>query len=217
LEWDLSFPGPDVVDDAVMSLSGTGGFPAPPGQYRVRLSTGEWSVEQSFEVRKDPRADVTQEDLQAQFELAKQVRDRLTEVHDAIRKIRSTRSQLSDVIDRAEAADVEGDVSSIQSTAEQIQEQLTSIEEQLVQTKNESRQDPINFPPKLDNQLAYLYTHINGFYGRPTEGTYERFDDLEDEIEAPLSRLSEILNSDVSELNRFLAKQDVLHVTPSSK
>jgi len=213
MTWDLTYPGPDVVDDAVMSLSSTGGLSAPPGTYHVRLATDGWSAEEGLEVRKDPReTDVSESDLRAQFELAKQVRDRLTEVHDTIRTIRSIRSQLADITERIEGADVEMDVESVRSTAEQIQEELTAIEKELMQTKNESRQDPINFPPQLDNQLAYLYTHVNGAYGRPTEGSYERLEDLEEIIEPHLSRLREILNTDVRDFNRRLDEEGLPHI-----
>jgi hypothetical protein len=83
-----------------------------------------------------------------------------------------------------------------------------------MQTKNESRQDPINFPPQLDNQWAYLYTHIIGAYARPTEGTYQRFDDLVAETEPLLARLQTILSDDVAALNAALRSADVPPVQP---
>jgi len=75
------------------------------------------------------------------------------------------------------------------------------VEEELIQTQNEDSQDPLNFPPKLDNQLVYLYGHVNGAYGRPTQGSYQRFDDLEALLLPHLDRLHEIFESDVAAFN----------------
>lgn len=214
--WRLEYPGPTVVDDAVMSLSDTGGLPAPPGRYRVRLTVGDWSAEETFDVQKDPRENnVSTADLQAQFDLGRQVRDRLTEVHDTIRTIRSIRSQLADVVDRVEQSDTAPPVvDSIRTTADRIQAELTDIEEALIQTKNESPQDPINFPPQLDNQWAYLYTHVKSLYARPTEGTYERFDDLEAKTESQFVRLQSVFD-DLTALNARLEKEAIPHVSSS--
>ena len=214
--WDLTYPGPDVVDDAVMSLSTTGDFPAPPGRYRARLEVGDWSAEQSFEVRMDPRVDdVTEEDLRARFTLARKTRDRLTEVHDAIRTLRAVRTQAADAVDRAADAGVApAAADTIRARAERIRRASTDLETTLMQTKNESPQDPINFPPQLDNQWAYLYTHIIGAYARPTEGTYERFDDLAARTEPLLARVEALLKEDVAALNAALRSADVLAVQP---
>ena len=43
---------------------------AAPGTYQVRLTVGEQSQTVSFDLVKDPRVDATQEDFDAQFELA---------------------------------------------------------------------------------------------------------------------------------------------------
>jgi len=212
--WPLDYPGPSVTDDAVMSLSDTGGLPAPPGQYRIRLRVGEWSAERQFTVEKDPReTDVSVADLQAQFDLGRQVRDRLTEVHDTIRTLRSVRAQLERAVERVEnTGSAEPVVDSIRTRASQLQTRLTDVEEALIQTKNESPQDPINFPPQLDNQWAYLYTHVKSLYARPTEGTYERFNHLEAEAEAQFERVESVLD-DVSRLNTRLKQEDIPHVS----
>ena len=51
-----------------------------------------------------------------------------------------------------------------------------------MQTKNESGQDPLNYPPKLDNQLAYLYGYVGFSDGSPTSGALTRYADLEAEL-----------------------------------
>ena len=120
----------------------------------------------------------------------------LQEAHDAVRKIRAVREQ---VRDRAKLA-VDGGYASgseLSERAEEIASTLTGIEEELFQTKNESGQDPLNFPPMLDNQIAYLYGYVIGPDARPTEGARERARDLRQELNGILERLDTVLESQV--------------------
>ena len=42
----------------------------------------------------------------------------------------------------------------------------------------------------LDDQLAYLYSHVTSSYGRPTEGAYQRYQDLVDVTDPYLERIN---------------------------
>ena len=101
-DWNMRYPGAHTVPGD-KTTEGVGRGPlAPPGAYQVRLTVGEQSQSESFEMVKDPRVEATQEDFDAQFALALRIRDKLSETHDNINKIRSTRSQVSEWATRAE-------------------------------------------------------------------------------------------------------------------
>ena len=201
ITWELLYPGPDLVDDAVMSLSYTGGLPAVPGSYRVRMSVGDWSETRPLEVRADPRLDdVSRDDLREQFDLMVRVRDMLTRTHDAIRRIRDVREQLRDLSGRLG----ESGRPELAGRADSLAADLTEVERVLIQTQNESPQDPINYPPQIDNQIAYLYSHLSGAYGRPTEGSRTRFRDLQEELDPTLERVATLLEDRVPAYNRAL-------------
>ncbi len=209
--WDLRYPGPDVIESAQFSLAYTGGAWAPPGEYTLRVETEEEVREVSVALNPDPRiSSVTVDDLAAQFQLTMQVRDRLTRVHDAIREIRSIREQTFDYVERTREGEYpEPTIEALEERAEALDEVLTEMEEALIQTRNESGQDPINFPPMLDDQLAYLYSHVTNSYGRPTEGAYERFDDLVEETRPLLDRLERLIREDVAAFNEALKAEGV--------
>ena len=96
--------------------------------------------------------------------------------------------------------------------ADSIAEKLTGVETELTQVESESGQDPIRFPGRIDNHLAELYGNVTGQdgyiaggpEGRPTEGAYERFDDLNIEWSELRERLELILDTDVASLNALL-------------
>ena len=204
--WDLRYPGPDVIEGSRFSLAYTGGMWAAPGRYAVRVEAADEVREVSVQVGLDPRKpDVTLEDMTAQFELARRVRDRLTEVHDAIREIRSIRAQTGAYVERArETGRPEAVVADLRERADSLDASLKEVEEALIQTRSESGQDPINFPPKLDDQLAYLYSHVTGSYGRPTEGSHQRYRDLRGETQPLLDRVDRIVTTEVADFNRAL-------------
>jgi len=62
-------------------------------------------------------------------------------------------------------------------------EKMTAIEEALYQVKNQSAQDPLNFPIKLNNRLASLRRSMENGDARPTDGAYQVFKELSAELD----------------------------------
>ena len=209
--WDLRYPGPDVISSAQFSLAHTGGMNAPPGTYTLRVEAAGESQDVTVRVGLDPRIPrVTEEDMAAQFELARQVRDRLTQVHAAIREIRSVREQTRSILGRLQDQENRKElVAKLDSLRTTLDEELTAVEGALIQVRNEVGQDPINFPPMLDDQLAYLYSHVTTSYGRPSQGTYQRFHDLVDLTQPFLDRVSAVIQDQVAAFNRTLNQAGV--------
>ncbi len=192
--WDLKYPEPDLIDGAVMSMSYTDGPTAVPGTYQVTLSVNGEEMSQPLEVKADPRWESTTADLQAQFDLARSVRDSLTSVHNLIRNIRSLRNQVKEIARRSQEADYNVD---LRSDCQDLVKKLTGLEEELIQTRSESSQDPINYPVKLDNQYSYLYTVVHSQDAYPTRGCYERFEDLNQELAQHRQQFNQLVESDL--------------------
>jgi hypothetical protein len=157
--WDLTYAGPDTLGG--IQISGfAGGVKAPPGEYLVRLTYGT-TQERSLNVLPDPRLAgiVGQDEYDEQFRLSIAVRDTISRIYDAIRKIRDVHGQLKAIADRASEADYS---EQIKELADSLMATLTGVEEDLRQTKNESGQDMLRYPPKLDTQFLMLYSYVNG-------------------------------------------------------
>ncbi len=89
--------------------------------------------------------------------------------------------------------------------------ELEEVETELYQTKAESGQDMINFPPQLTNQIAHLYGMLAPAYGPPTEQERERLRELESELSQLRRALQSVLDTDLAALN---AKVRELGVEP---
>ncbi|HKK27985.1 MAG TPA: hypothetical protein VKB18_07870, partial [Gemmatimonadota bacterium] len=204
--WNLRLQGVDKPEDAVV-WGYTGGPTIVPGTYTARLSAGDWSAERKLEVRPDPRwQGVSHQDLVDQLHMATAVRDTLQGVYDAIRALRSSRKQVKAAAERAEAAGADGEVA---ARADSLTARMTELEGELMQTRNESGQDPIRFPPQFDNQVAALYGNVAGPDGAPTRGARERWQDLLSQWKEFRGRLDGLLKDDLGAFNQLLQQQNV--------
>jgi hypothetical protein len=212
--WDLTYPGPDKPEDVVLWGYG-GGVKAPPGPYEVQLEALGQSQKRTMLVMRDPRLNsVMQEDYEEQLALALAIRDTMNELYGSIRQVRSIREQLDTFAERAEGA---GYGEEIQTAVNELKDKLTSVEEVMVQTKNQSGQDPIRFAPRLENQFVALYEYVTGPdeyrsggpEGKPTAGAYARFEDLKAEWNEAKTALQTIFDEDLVRFNQTLREREV--------
>jgi len=130
----------------------------------------------SFTIKMDPNLKgITEKDLQEQFDLAMRIRDKTTAANEAVIKIRDIRKKLNSQLEKASD---EG----LKKSAGAMLEKMTAVEEELYQVKNQSNQDPLNFPIKLNNRLASLLRVVNVGDGRPIASAEPIFIDLTAEL-----------------------------------
>ena len=70
---------------------------------------------------------------------------------------------------------------------------ISQIEENLYQVRNQSSQDPLNFPIKLNNKLASLMRVVESGDYKPTDGSYKVFDELKAELAIEIKQLNKLL------------------------
>ncbi|MBZ9728248.1 glycosyl hydrolase [Salegentibacter sp. JZCK2] len=176
-KWDLRYPGATVFEDMILwSASPEKGPIAKPGIYEVRVTANGESETQTFEIKIDPRVQgVTEADLEEQFDLLIKIRDKVSEANEAVIKIREYKEEMGDNIDP------------------QTLEKLNEIEESIYQVKNESPQDPLNFPIRLNNKIASLGNIVDSGEARPTDGAYKVYNELSEELSVLINEMNSIL------------------------
>jgi photosystem II stability/assembly factor-like uncharacterized protein len=204
--FNMRYPGASRFEGLIMWAAGTQGPLAPPGTYRVRLTAGDWSEEQTFRFVKDPRTLATASDLQAQFDFLIAIRDRTSEANDAVGRIRRIKSQLGDVEKRV-AGHAQADT--ITTRAKAITAALSEVEAEIYQVRNRSRQDPLNFPIKLNNKIAALAGSVANGDARPTDQSRALFEELSAALGSHLDRLATIIETEVPEFNQLVRGADV--------
>jgi hypothetical protein len=199
--WDLRYPEPTRFKGLILWGGVPQGPTLVPGGYQVRLQVGGKALTESIDVRRDPRLSVTPEDLQRQFELLLKIRDKLTETHDAISRIRTVKDEVQATADRAKGT---ADAKAIADAAAALRKALTEVEEELYQTKNQSNQDPLNFPIRLNNKLSLLARVVEDADARPTDQSFLVYDDLAGKTDVQLAKLKRVLASDLVAFNQLV-------------
>ncbi len=86
---------------------------------------------------------------------------------------------------------------------------LTAVEETLYQTKNQSNQDPLNYPIRLNNKLAALGGVVGSAEAAPTAQSFAVYDELATQIDAELRKLEQIMKTEVPAFNQLVREQNI--------
>ena len=205
--WDLQYAPVTPFQGMVLWGATTNGPLALPGTYQARLTVDGQAFTQPITVKKHPLYTVTDADMRAQFDLASRIRDRVNEANNAIIQIRRIKAQLKDRTDKTTSADAK-------AIAEQFTKELTAVEEDVYQVRNQSNQDPLNFPIKTNNRLASLLRVVGTGEGRPIGNAEPIFEDLQKELKAETDRLQKTLGT---YLPRFNTLAQRLGIEPISE
>ncbi len=211
-QWNLRYPDAVGFRGMIFWAAGTQGPVARPGAYSVRLTVGDKSETQSFKLVKDPRSQGSDSDLDEQFAFAIQVRDKTSDANNAVRTIRNLKAQLKDRTRQAPAP--RG--AALERLATALVDQLSAVEAEIYQVKNRSGQDPLNYPIKLNNQIAALLGVVTSAEAKPTAQSYEVFKVLSAELEAQMTKLRGLLDSGLAGVNGELQRLGLSPITPSS-
>jgi hypothetical protein len=211
--WNLRYPDASTFQNMIMWAAQSQGPVATPGTYSVRMKVGDVTQTETFKILKDPRSRATQADLEAQFAFLMKVRDETTRANDAVKLVRNMRAQIAD----RTAKLPEGKREAFRVAASGLETVLTGAERAIYQTRNQSSQDPLNYPIRLNNKIAALSGVAASADARPTDQTLEVFGILSKELESHLARIRRSLDQSLPALNRELAASSVAPLVESTE
>jgi photosystem II stability/assembly factor-like uncharacterized protein len=204
--WNMRYPNAETFEGMIIwNRGGIIGPLAVPGTYYAKIKFGKDSTTVPFEIVKDPRLSVSQEDLQAQFDFLMEIRDKLTETHKAIKDIRSVRGQMNaykQFLDKEKHKQVLDNI-------KDFDKKMTEVEEKLYQTKNRSGQDPLNYPIRLNDKLSGVAGVASSGNFRPTVQATDVKKDLTGKIDSELSKLKSVFANELPKLNELIKQQNI--------
>ncbi len=197
--WDLRYPdAPTVAGDLTIAEAKTGPR-AAPGIYQAELRIGDLVQTQSFELKVDPRLDVNQEDLDAQFALWQEISDKVGAVHTGVTRLQAAREQVREWI--ARAAKTEGG-NAVVEAGNALVAQLDALEAELIQTEARTAGDRLRLKAKINQKLISLISVVAAADARPPRQAYDVFADLSSQADEKLAELDRLLGT---ELQAFVA------------
>ena len=205
LTWDLRTKGIAMFPGMILWGAGTNGPVVPPGRYTARLTADGRTMSVPAVVTRNPRiTDVTDADMRAQYAFSKRVRDKANEANESVIGIRRVKTQLADRYKKSSDA-------ALKTTGETLKTDVSAVEENIYQVRNQSGQDPLNFPIKVNNRLANLMSMAERGDGAPINSMPEIFGILTTELKGYTDQLAKVYKTDLVAVNKELLR---LHLAP---
>ena len=201
--WNMRYNNAKGFDGLIMWAASLSGPKAIPGKYFAKLSINGKSKETEFFILKDERSKSTIDDLKDQFNFLIEIRDKISEIHQSISDMRLVTNQINTFKSKIE------NNKEIITKMKNLIDEIKVIENELYQTKNKSRQDPLNYPIKLNNKLAHLSSVAgNGNY-KPTDQMIEVKNELIKKINQELKKWDLIKKEKLKNLNNEIKNIDI--------
>ena len=208
--WDMLYPGAAPAPGDLATAGKPTAPHAPPGRYTVRLSVNGTDYSQGFKIARDPRVSATQPDLQEKFELHVRIRDRLSEVNQAIIELRDVRQQAGEWADRAKNAG-RGSVE-VAFVSIRLIDDLVAAEKRLMKVGFRGALDRPNIPPAINTKLAELCEVVAVADFAPPRQAYDVFEVLSRRAGEELSGLRKTIDDGVAELDRLIGEYGVPNI-----
>lgn len=210
--WDLSSEGPQVrrppTPEQQQQARFFGGARGPlvmPGTYRVRLISGDRRQEKTVAVKMDPLVQVTNADLQTQYEMSVKLRDMVSATNLALRSLDSIQEQLQQIQKTVK----ERMPDAPQTLTAALADHLKKIEELSGKLASDAREG-LGFrgSSQLSEKLSSLLSGIQGVNAAPTPAQREFLTELQPEFKQKLDEVNEFLSRQIPQLNDTLRKAD---------
>ncbi|MDP2955305.1 MAG: hypothetical protein Q8N53_02690, partial [Longimicrobiales bacterium] len=130
--WGMRTAGWTDFEGRIFWAAGPIGPAVLPGRYQVRLTVDGKAQTRDFEIKMNPRAaanGATVADLQARYDLATKIRDRVTAANQAVVTMRAIKTQVDDRLGKSDNGE-------LQSLGGTVKDRLSGVESQIYQVKN---------------------------------------------------------------------------------
>ena len=208
--WNTLYEGAEILDSMIFWSASFSGAKAVPGKYKVVLEKNGESQEHDFEILPDPRSEVSISQMRLQFDFVNKVNATVDKAHKAIKNIRQIRKKLEEF--NSNFSENESVINLVKK-AKQLNSSLTEIEKALYQTKNRSRQDPLNFPIKLTNKLGHLNSLVTSNDFPPTNQDELVRKELTAEVEKHILKYQKLISQDLKYFNEEFASLNLDYLT----
>lgn len=207
--WNLNSDHLTTVQDEFVIAAGGGknitGPRAAPGNYTVRLSSGDAELEQPLTVAMDPRLNIAQADIDEYENLKSQLASALDELHGSIEAFRNVRKQ----VEARKALLDEEQNKDLTEAADAVVKATEEWEKSVFTTEWEFFQDVLNWPSKLDfNLQSLLYFSVNSTLPPVTQGIQDRTDDVLAEWREAQAARDAVVDGEIAAFNATFAEAE---------
>ena len=162
--------------DKVFIFGGDTGSNVGPGTYSLLLFSGKTTAETEVTILANPKIEATTTDYANQQIILEGIERILQKMHVSVNNMRSAKSQSESFTKLLKENDK---AIPLVEKGEALVKRIVSWEENLIQSKQKTFQDVINYNNKLNAQLNHLKGYVDVAEPQVTEGAKERWADLQ--------------------------------------
>ena len=195
--WDFSRESLPTIDK-VFVFGGYQGSRVAPGNYKLQLTLENESVETIITVLPNPKIIASASDFDQQQVFLKDIESQVKDINNAVNAMRSAKAQLNSynnlLKDKTEAKP-------LLVKAKSIIKKIDSWEQKLIQPKQKTFQDVVNFVNQLNAQFMRLMIFVDTADPRLTSGAKERLRDLKKQWKTFSDERHNIINVEMKAFN----------------
>jgi photosystem II stability/assembly factor-like uncharacterized protein len=179
---------------------------ALPGKYEVRMTVDGKTQSAPFEVALDARVKTSLTDLQKQYDLVSAIRAEIERVFAAERQIHDVRNQIAALQQRLPKS---VSLVPVVDASANLDKKLATIEDSLVNWKIKANEESLQYPVKLDGQLAGLASYVGLGDSAPTEAAVQRFQKLKGDVDAQIAAWNNLIGTDLIAFQNLAREHNV--------
>ena len=203
LIWDMRYPGFKSFEGMVLYSSPNVGPKVTPGKYNIKMTYNDFVFQEEFEIVKDPRVKISQADYQDQLEFLIDVRDEVSKANQQIIDIRSIKNNMNFILDKTK------DNNELKEMINKYLDDISVVENNIHMTKNQSRQDPLNFGIRINNRIAFLLADSQRGDYPPTDQSKEFFSQVKEELNIEINNLNALIEKHSQKIEDYLMKNKI--------
>jgi len=206
--WDFRTHGLPRVE-GLLPYGSLQGHLVAPGSYTVRLRHAGQARSTELRVDPDPRWSARLAQYREQASFLDKAQRTVAELYRSVEAFRALRRQVEEIVESARGG---GGADTIEAAGSALEARLTGWEEEVVQPKQKTFQDVINFVNRLDAQILALIESVDGAEPPVTLGARTRFEDLSAAWSRSARERDRILHTDVAAFEALLESLGLPHI-----
>ncbi|MEH6536769.1 MAG: glycosyl hydrolase [Psychroserpens sp.] len=203
--WDFNREALPSINK-VFVFGGHSGSSVAPGIYTLRLTLENSSSKTEVTILPNPSVKSTPQDFGEQQELLVTIENTVREIHESVNQMRSAKKQLNNYASLLEDNE---NAKPLLDKGGKLIERINIWEENLIQAKQKTFQDVINFNNMFNSQLMQLLGYIDQADPKVTKGAKERFDDLMKDWQVYKNERDAIITTEMSAYNKLHKSLDI--------
>jgi len=195
--WDFKRDALPAINK-ILIFGGLSGSRVSPGNYILRLTLDDNTTETTVTILPNPAINSSPQNFVAQQMMLNTIESTIRDMHTAVNQMRSTKTQLDTY---AKLLKDNENAKSLVEKGETLKKRINNWEENLIQAKQKTFQDILNFNNKLNAQLIHLKNYIDQADPKITNGAKERFNDLMKDWKVYKKEHDAIINTEMNAYN----------------